>query len=101
MWRASTAEDDAALVHAARHGDRSAFAVLVDRHLDLVRSLCVRWLADPTGPRGRGPAVDARPSDALNIAVLVDAPVRVHPEVVTAANGSPGARRPGPVTIRR
>jgi RNA polymerase sigma factor (sigma-70 family) len=48
VWRASTADDDAALVHAARHGDRSAFAVLVDRHLDLVRSLCVRWLADPT-----------------------------------------------------
>ena len=209
MSRASTADDDAALVHEARHGDRAAFAVLVERHLDLVRSLCVRWLADPTGaedvvqdavlaamtsldklnrpgsfgpwlagialntarglarrqsrspislevvlggrwiaePRDAGPGpdavvehrllarrltevvaslpvgqaaasprtspsppgcstrashsrtgatVDARPSDALNIAVLVDAPVRVDPEVVAAANSSPRRPAPGP-----
>jgi hypothetical protein len=43
-----------------------------------------------------GSAVDARPSDALNIAVLVDAPVRVDPEVVAAANNSPRRPAPGP-----
>lgn len=40
------ATDDASLVLAARAGDRSAFAVLVARHLELVRALCTRWLGD-------------------------------------------------------
>jgi RNA polymerase sigma factor (sigma-70 family) len=48
VLRATAADgDDGALVHAARGGDRAAFAALVERHLDLVRALCVRWLADP------------------------------------------------------
>jgi bifunctional DNase/RNase len=43
-----------------------------------------------------GSAVDARPSDALNIAVLVDAPVRVDPGVIRAAGESPRKILPGP-----
>jgi bifunctional DNase/RNase len=43
-----------------------------------------------------GSAVDARPSDALNIAMLVDAPVRVDPSVIRAVSARPRSLPPGP-----
>jgi RNA polymerase sigma factor (sigma-70 family) len=38
------------------------------------------------GPSGQH-EVDARPSDALNLAILLSAPIRVHPEVLAAGGG--------------
>jgi RNA polymerase sigma factor (sigma-70 family) len=40
------------------------------------------------GPKGEG-LVDARPSDAINLALLVGAPVRVDPAVLDVAQASP------------
>lgn len=40
-------EDDAALVHAARSGDRAAYARLATRHRGTVVGLCRRMLDDP------------------------------------------------------
>jgi bifunctional DNase/RNase len=40
------------------------------------------------GPRGEG-LVDARPSDAINLALLVGAPIRVDPAVLDAVQASP------------
>ena len=37
-----------------------------------------------TGPAGEQ-VIDARPSDAMNLALLLDAPIRVHPSVLDAA----------------
>jgi bifunctional DNase/RNase len=39
------------------------------------------------GPAGRH-EVDARPSDALNLALLAGAPIRVDPEVLAEASGT-------------
>src|SRR3954447_1002181 len=41
--------DDAALVIAARAGDRDAFATLVERHYSVLLACCRRALGDPAG----------------------------------------------------
>jgi len=43
-----------------------------------------------SGPQGQG-AVDARPSDALNLALVADAPIRVTPALIESAAGSANA----------
>ncbi|HET7093541.1 MAG TPA: bifunctional nuclease domain-containing protein [Thermomicrobiales bacterium] len=40
--------------------------------------------------------IDARPSDALNLALLLGAPIRVAAAVLAATAGSPGGERPWP-----
>jgi RNA polymerase sigma factor (sigma-70 family) len=46
-------------------------------------------IAGPTGER----EVDARPSDALNLALLLGAPIRVTAEVLAATDGAPAGDR--------
>ena len=46
-------------------------------------------------------AVDARPSDALNLAVLVQAPILVAPEVLQEAEASRTGDSPGAARLRR
>jgi RNA polymerase sigma-70 factor (ECF subfamily) len=54
-----SAQDDAALVAAARSGDRAALAALIERHRGMARALCWRMLGD-----------DALADDALQEAAL-------------------------------
>jgi bifunctional DNase/RNase len=80
-------------------------AALVQALGGRVRQARVDWVVEDTniatveveGPLG-GQPVDARPSDALNLAALVQAPILVAPEVLHEAEarrqgGSPGAAR--------
>jgi uncharacterized protein len=46
-------------------------------------------------------AVDARPSDALNLAVLVQAPIFVAPEVLQEAEARRQGDSPGAARLRR
>jgi uncharacterized protein len=46
-------------------------------------------------------AVDARPSDALNLAVLVQAPIFVAPEVLHEAEARRAGDSPGAARLRR
>jgi bifunctional DNase/RNase len=52
------------------------------------------------GPRGVR-SVDARPSDALNLAVLVDAPVFAAAEVLAEAEATSAGDSPGAALLRR
>ena len=56
--------------------------------------------AEVEGPLGVQP-VDARPSDALNLAVLVQAPIFVAPEVLQAGEGRRTGDSPGAARLRR
>jgi hypothetical protein len=92
---------DATLVAAARGGDRDAFAAAVLAAAGArLREVRVSRLAEdtfyavavvdgPAGPR----EVDARPSDALNLALAAGAPVRVASDVLerVAAAATPEA----------
>jgi bifunctional DNase/RNase len=46
-------------------------------------------------------AVDARPSDALNLAVLVGAPIFVAPKVLQEAEATRQGHSPGAARLRR
>ena len=52
------------------------------------------------GPAGMKP-VDARPSDALNLAALVQAPIFVAPEVLQEAEASRAGDSPEAARLRR
>ena len=52
------------------------------------------------GPPGVQP-VDARPSDALNLAVLVQAPIFVAPEVLQEGEARRTGNSPGAACLRR
>jgi bifunctional DNase/RNase len=83
----------AALVHALGGRVRQ---VRIDR---LVEEAYVATV-EVDGPPGVQ-AVDARPSDALNLAVLVQAPILVAPEVLQEAEASRTGESPGAARLRR
>ena len=74
---------DADLVAAARGGDRRAFAALVERHYGVLLSTCRRATGD--AELADGSEVDARPSDALTLALVTGAPIAVDAAVLDAA----------------
>src|SRR3712207_5293244 len=61
-----TSESDAALVDAARGGDRAAFGVLLSRHRPMLVALCTRMFDDP------GLAEDAAQEAALQALLSLD-----------------------------
>jgi RNA polymerase sigma-70 factor (ECF subfamily) len=64
--RESTPADDAALVHAARGGDQTAFEALIQRHLGLVFSIAAARLSDREAAEDLTQEVFLRAHLALN-----------------------------------
>jgi hypothetical protein len=106
-------ETDRSLVARARAGDAQAYTALLERHGGRLLRICVGSLGDPAAAADvaqdaalvawlqldrlqeparfdDGTAVDARPSDALVLAVAAGIPIEIDPAVIAATrSGAP------------
>lgn len=74
--------------------------VRIDRLIPVCGGDCV-WLHSGGGKYLGAESVDARPSDALNLAALVHAPIFVAPEVLADAESRLEGESPEATSLRR